>query len=217
MPYKNKKQKDEAKKEFKEQYNEEHEKTKEKFFEKEIGVDKKRTKYSAELAEKICDLVGSSHKGLVEHNEEHDWFPNPRTIHRWVYESSLLGEDSEDEKKGFCQMYTKAIEMKCLLLADQTLKIADYSAEDLGVDENGKEFVNNEIVQRSRIRIDTRKWWTAKFYPKVFGEKVAVDNTSSDGSMSPKVIQYQLLIPDNGTGIQEVENKNNDENKTEGE
>jgi len=46
--------------------------------------------------------------------------------------------------------------------------------------------VNGEAVQRSRLRLDTRKWYASKIIPKIYGEKQTIDNQSSDGSMSPK-------------------------------
>jgi hypothetical protein len=41
-----------------------------------------------------------------------------------------------------------------------------------------KEVVNNEVVNRSKLRVDTRKWLMAKMKPKVYGDKVDV---TSDG------------------------------------
>jgi len=39
--------------------------------------------------------------------------------------------------------------------------------------------LNGDHVQRSRLRIETRKWILSKALPKIYGDKVAV--TDSDG------------------------------------
>jgi DNA-binding transcriptional regulator YdaS (Cro superfamily) len=53
-------------------------------------------------------------------------------------------------------------------------------------------------VQIARLEIDTRKWLASKLLPKRYGDKSQVDHTSSDGSMTPTIVQ--LVGPDaNGT------------------
>ena len=46
--------------------------------------------------------------------------------------------------------------------------------------------INGEHVQRSRLRVDVRKWAASKLKPKKYSDRHAVDHTSSDNSMTPK-------------------------------
>ena len=41
--------------------------------------------------------------------------------------------------------------------------------------------VNGEAIQRSRLRVDTRKWILSKMVPKKYGTKVTAEITGADG------------------------------------
>ncbi|TIP31141.1 MAG: terminase small subunit protein, partial [Mesorhizobium sp.] len=51
------------------------------------------------------------------------------------------------------------------------------------------EQVNSEHIQRSRLRIDTRKWVAERMRPKKYGSKVAL----TDGDGGPLVVQVLKL------------------------
>ena len=50
--------------------------------------------------------------------------------------------------------------------------IADDSSSDVTTDKDGKEIINHENIQRSRVRIDARKWIASKLLPKRYGDKL---------------------------------------------
>lgn len=80
---------------------------------------------------------------------------------------------------------------------EETLEIADDSSNDY-VDRETKSgtmrVLDDEHVQRSKLRIWTRLQLLAKWNPKKYGEKVAV--TDGDGNpLQPSVVVY---LPDNG-------------------
>lgn len=49
-----------------------------------------------------------------------------------------------------------------------------------------------KTCQADRIKIDALKWVAARRSPRKYGDRVVVDNTSSDGSMTPKSISATL-------------------------
>ena len=49
--------------------------------------------------------------------------------------------------------------------------------------------------QAFRALLDSRKWRLARMRPRVYGDKVTVDNTSSDGSMSPLNVTVRFVRP----------------------
>ena len=53
--------------------------------------------------------------------------------------------------------------------------------ERRGNDERGGCELNGEHIQRSRVRIDTRKWMLSKMLPKVYGDKTEVAVTGANG------------------------------------
>lgn len=61
-------------------------------------------------------------------------------------------------------------------MAEDILDIADDGTNDYMMRErpDGTEYelVNSEHIQRSRLRVDTRKWLMAKMKPKKYGEKL---------------------------------------------
>ncbi|HRP05296.1 MAG TPA: hypothetical protein PLV87_10330, partial [Opitutaceae bacterium] len=73
-------------------------------------------------------------------------------------------------------------------MADEMMEIADDARNDW-MERRGEEDagwqVNGEHIQRSRLRVDTRKWMLSKALPKLYGEKQEIDHKSSDGSMTP--------------------------------
>ncbi len=50
--------------------------------------------------------------------------------------------------------------------------IADDGSNDFTKDKDGKAVVDHEHIQRSRLRIDTRKWIASKLLPKRYGDKL---------------------------------------------
>ena len=67
---------------------------------------------------------------------------------------------------------------------DEILEIADDATNDW-MERNGEGdaaySLNGEHVQRSRIRIDARKWMAGKLRPKVYGEKQTIEGSGPNG------------------------------------
>lgn len=116
-----------------------------------------------------------------------DWLPSQATIYR------RLAVDDEFRKR-----YTHAREVQADTFFDEILTIADDARNDW-MEQNGEGSagysLNGEHVQRSRLRIDARKWMAGKLRPKVYGDKLDVDHSSSDGSMTPTRIERVIVDP----------------------
>jgi hypothetical protein len=101
----------------------------------------------------------------------------------------------------FLEQYTRAKEEQADALAEEMLDIADDGTNDW-VEKNGKDgkpfiALDAEHVQRSRLRIETRKWIASKLKPKKYGEKVNVEATGKDGTpLNPPTVH--IFLPDNG-------------------
>lgn len=126
-------------------------------------ADKKRgrpTDYTPELANKICEAVATSTLGLSKICAQNPEFPTRDTIYQWRY-----------RYKDFSDNYANAKRTQAELLAEEIAEIADDSSNDYYADENGNQRFNAEHYQRSRLRVDTRKWIACKLLPKVYGDK----------------------------------------------
>jgi len=83
--------------------------------------------------------------------------------------------------------YTRATEMRAEVMANELLEIADNRSEDFVETEEGG-YINHNVINRDRLRVDSRKWLLAKLHPKKYGEKV--DVTSDNKSLIPPTITF---------------------------
>lgn len=89
--------------------------------------------------------------------------------------------------EAFQGRYARAREAQADAIFDEILTIADDARNDWMErrgDEDAGWVANGEHIQRSRLRIDARKWMAGKLRPKVYGEKLDVDHSNTDGTLS---------------------------------
>lgn len=79
-----------------------------------------------------------------------------------------------DLEDGFRQRYAQAREDQADYMADEILDIADDGSNDTYIDQKGYEQVNHDHIQRSRLRVDARKWVAAKLKPKKYGDSAVL-------------------------------------------
>jgi hypothetical protein len=83
--------------------------------------------------------------------------------------------------------YARATELRADRMAEEMLNIADNIGGDVITLPDGREVVDQAVVNRDRLRVDSRKWLLSKMNPKKFGEKI--DMTSDN-----KALQANLNI-----------------------
>lgn len=86
----------------------------------------------------------------------------------------------------FREQYARAREAQADALVDDMLEIADDARNDWmerrGDDGTDSYQLNGEHIQRSKLRIDARKWMATKLAPKKYGEKITQEVTGADGA-----------------------------------
>jgi hypothetical protein len=141
------------------------------------------TLYSDEMALSICTLIAEGFAlTQICRNPEN---PSLTTVYRWL-----------TEKPEFRDMYARAKEDQADTLAEEILEIADYGINDTYEDENGHKRTNHDVIQRSRLRVEARKWIAAKLKPKKYGDKIQQEVSGVDGAP----LQVKVYVPDNGRG-----------------
>lgn len=131
--------------------------------------------YSDELANQICTIIATSSKSLKKICEP-DEMPNVSTVLKWL-----------NTNESFLHQYTRAKEEQADLLVDEMIEIADDGSQDLdGFNDYGKPMENKEFVNRSKLKVETRKWIASKLKPKRYGEKL--DVTSGDMPLEGLII-----------------------------
>ena len=132
------------------------------------------TLFTHELATEICRRIAQGDS--LRYICSDDKMPNKGTVLRWVIDG---------EHKEFSDQYAKAREVQAEILADEIFDIADDGSNDYYEKKNtdGSSFValDAENIGRSRLRVDSRKWYLSKVLPKKFGEKVVTEHSGPDG------------------------------------
>lgn len=129
--------------------------------------------YTEDLAESICARLAQGES--MRKISLDDDMPSCKTMFTWlrVHESFL--QQYETAKAECADMY-----------AEEIIEIADDTANDYidVTDDNGATGatrLNTEHVQRSRLRIDSRKWIASKLKPKKYGDKIQQEITAPEG------------------------------------
>lgn len=128
------------------------------------------SKYTPAKGRAICKLIAG---GMTHNAACRKLGLAPSTVRGWVID---IAEFSEP--------YARARELGYQSMADELIEISDDNARDWKtVGREGAEYdiPDREVVDRSKLRVDTRKWLLAKALPKVYGEKLDVTNKHEAG------------------------------------
>ena len=120
--------------------------------------------FSPELFDRICERIaeGESLRSICQDED----MPSTTAVKKWLI---------KDDGGALVAQYTRAREMQADTLFEDILDISDDARNDWmqreGEGASGYA-LNGEHIQRSRLRVGTRKWMAGKLRPKVYGDKV---------------------------------------------
>lgn len=140
--------------------------------------------FSKAIAARICQRIasGESLRQICRDKK----MPAQSTVYLWLL---------DEEHKSFSEQYAKARELQADYLFDEMLEIADDGQNDWMEREVGEgrtiRLPDHEHINRSRLRVDTRKFYISKVLPKKYGEKIDV---MSDGE---KIVGFNFLRNEN--------------------
>jgi hypothetical protein len=137
-----------------------------------------QTVYTPEKADFVLRELAEGHslRRICETDEAKAFEPpvRPSTVRQWVY----------DDVEGFAARYAHARDLGIEAMADEMFDIADDGTNDYMTITKGDYEYNvedKEVTNRSKLRVDTRKWYLSKLAPKRYGDKVEVDAKVSGG------------------------------------
>lgn len=123
------------------------------------------SKYTKKLAKEICNRIAAGE--FVYQIAKDPDMPSPDTIYRWT-----------TEREDFSDLYLEARAKQAHKLFEETINIADDGTNDYveRVKKSGEAHVvgDTEHIQRSKLRVDTRKWFISRVLPKMYGDKLTV-------------------------------------------
>ena len=98
--------------------------------------------------------------------------------------------------------YARAMQMRADAMFEEILDIADDGTNDFmlrNADDPTSVVLNGEHIQRSRLRVDSRKWALGRMNPKKYGEKTFI------GGVDDAPIKVQNTIDVSNLSIEELE------------
>jgi hypothetical protein len=159
------------------------------------------TDFTPELGDDICERIcdGESLRSICSDED----MPNRATVFRWIA-----------KHEEFRDQYAQSREAQAEVLADEIMDISDDGSNDWMERKNadGENIgwsVNGEAIQRSKLRVDSRKWVASKLLPKKYGEKLDIKHDGkidSNADTDPRQLARAILsvlgdakIDDEGT------------------
>lgn len=139
--------------------------------------------YTQEIADAICQglMEGRSLRSVCEA----DYLPTCTTVFRWLQSNDV-----------FREQYARARDVQAEVWADELQDIADDGTNDFVevAKKNGTQIVcDQENINRSRLRVDTRKWVISKILPKKYGDKLNIDAKVETSTMSDEELNDRIL------------------------
>jgi len=71
-------------------------------------------------------------------------------------------------------------------MAEEILEISDDGRNDWTTRENGRgelvDCVDQDHIQRSKLRVDARKWLLSKLRPDKYGDRTAIEHSGPGGT-----------------------------------
>ena len=140
------------------------------------GVVGRPTDYNQDKAILICSRMaeGESLRSICRDES----MPALSTVFLWVAKHSE-----------FSEQYKLAMASRADAMFEDMIEIADDGRNDYIVSGDGDERFNTEHVQRSRLRLDTRKWMLSKMLPKKYGEKITDEIIGNDNEIEIRVVR----------------------------
>lgn len=145
---------------------------------KKLGAPTKKT---TKILEQICTGIASGKSARAMCLEVGI---DQSTLWKWIAEDEI-----------FSKQYARAKDLCADYYAEEIIEISDSSERDKYIDENGREVTDHEAVQRSRLRVDARKWYASKLAPKKYGDKVTNEIAGDPDKPLHQVITVSFIAP----------------------
>lgn len=145
---------------------------------------KERDYVFEDILEEICS--GRALRNVLRDTN----MPSPGSFYVWLDEDT--GEGKEEGYETYAERYARACEIRAEGLLDELIDIADDSSEDVRITDKGNEAENREFINRSKVRIETRKYLIEKMHPKKYGTQ-KIDVTSKGEKLETPAITWTVI------------------------
>lgn len=147
-----------------------------------MGSKGRPSKYTKELGKLICKRIsdGESVRNICLDAT----MPSSSMIYRWLLHPKYLS---------FREQYARSRDIQAEQMFEELLNIADDGENDYMTITKGDVSYNvedREVTNRSKLRVETRKWYLSKVLPKKFGDKL--DLTSAGEKLERPIIPLDV-------------------------
>lgn len=129
--------------------------------------------YDKTIGDQICKAIATSTDGIQRMCKKYPHFPKRDTINEWRWEN-----------KDFSAQYRDAKRAQAELMAEDIIQISDDGTNDTYVDAKGNVVTDQDVIQRSKLRVDARKWVAARLLPKIYGDSWKEEKNPVDDVMT---------------------------------
>jgi len=132
-----------------------------------------------EVIDLIIDLIeeGGSIRSILKRPDT----VGTKTFYKWLEASEELQE-----------RYKNATKKRADNIFEEMLEIADKQSADMEVNDRGEHVINHNVINRSRLQIDTRKWMLGKLNPTKYGDKLDV-TSGGDKLQAVPIVGMKIL------------------------
>lgn len=145
--------------------------------------------YTPELAALICERLASGES--LRSVCRDDAMPACSTVFLWM-----------QKHKAFSEQYARATSARADLFAEEIIEISDDGSNDTSTDDDGHTVVNHDVIARSRLRVDTRKWLMARMMPKKYGDRVTQEHVG-DPENPVQITRIERVVVSGGAKVAE--------------
>lgn len=124
--------------------------------------------FTQEIADRICEEL--AHGKSLRRICEAEGMPSDSMVYRWL-----------DQNESFREQYARARELQAEYYAAEIIEIADTCREGTKTKEtkDGTFAETGDMVERSRLMVDARKWYASKIAPKKYGDLKQVEHSGT--------------------------------------
>ena len=153
------------------------------------GRSGRRTSYTPQIAATICERLanGESLRSICRDED----MPAPVTVMSWYM-----------SQPDFAEAYTRARERQADTYADEIISLADECRVGEKTEEtiDGKgvsttKTITADMVERTRLQIESRKWFAARVAPKKYGDRVTQEISGPDGGSIQTRVTVEFVEP----------------------
>jgi hypothetical protein len=128
---------------------------------------------------------------------------NGLSLRKAILKLNIVSRDTFNEwlkeDKNVSDQYARSCEERADSIFEEIIEIADDSSNDFVLTDVGDgmqvERFNSEHVQRSRLRVDARKWMLGKMQSKKYGDKMDVTSGGEKLQNSSPNIKVTIVKP----------------------